>query len=371
MNTKRLLHAFLFLALGLSLGLPAGAQAPGLVNYQGRLSNSAGEPVSNRTYEIEFRVWDAEDNGNYIWGEQYTVFIKGGVFNVLLGNGGLQVTNPVTPAVNDIRFAFTEPNRYLELTPLTGEDGNLIPAPEAISPRQQFLSAPFALHSDFAIQAENATLADEATLATDASKLGGVDASQYVQRSHLHGSSTWNGAGLPATAGLRRSGQEIVLESTDDTELWADDKIELHPDRDGDGAGQVWIGGAVYQKDGGVELDGDVRIDGALDVNGAVAAFQPLTTLARDKEYSAPTDGFLYVYVYNAQVSVHIEGAEIGTLETDEDPSGPENDNQAATFPVAKGESFEVKQVAVGGSAVITVRWRGIGLNQIPFEITP
>src|ERR1043165_6646581 len=91
---------------------------PNLINYQGRLTDSNGAPLTNANYGIEFRLWDSpSDVTGLVWGQRQNVGVQAnGVFNVILGAaGGSAITNPV-PAVNDLAFAFTTSNRFLGMT---------------------------------------------------------------------------------------------------------------------------------------------------------------------------------------------------------------------------------------------------------------
>lgn len=60
------------------------AQIPRVINYQGMLLDSDGQPVPERDYKITFNLYD--DGDNLLWSEVHTnVYIGGGMFHVLLG----------------------------------------------------------------------------------------------------------------------------------------------------------------------------------------------------------------------------------------------------------------------------------------------
>ena len=66
------------------------ADAPKLMTYQGHLLDANGKPVGqdapqNKT--IVFYIYDAEEGGITIWGEEQTVTVDNGYFSVILGEG--------------------------------------------------------------------------------------------------------------------------------------------------------------------------------------------------------------------------------------------------------------------------------------------
>jgi hypothetical protein len=122
----------LLLAAGLAgLAFLAPAQnVPNLINYQGFLVDASGAALTNSSCDLTFRVWSARTGGSLLWGPQQLsgVALVGGRFNVILG--------PTDAASRYLTNAFTAANAYLELQVGTN-------AP--VDPRQQVLSAPYAL----------------------------------------------------------------------------------------------------------------------------------------------------------------------------------------------------------------------------------
>ncbi len=132
------------------------AGPPGFVDYQGRLLNSQGGPISGpggpgtqgtpTNYQIQFRIWDkqaGEENPALIWAEKQVVTVDGdGLFSVRLGEGEqLIASDPgyAVPARTNLLDAFDGSSRFLGVTVLQP------PAtPGEISPRLAFLSSPFA-----------------------------------------------------------------------------------------------------------------------------------------------------------------------------------------------------------------------------------
>jgi hypothetical protein len=59
---------------------------PRLLSYQGRLTDSTGNPVPDGNYQLTFRLYTEETGGSPIWTENQTVQVKNGLFSVLLGS---------------------------------------------------------------------------------------------------------------------------------------------------------------------------------------------------------------------------------------------------------------------------------------------
>ena len=110
----------------------AYAEVPHLINYQGRLTDTGGVPL-NGSYNLTFRIYDAETAGNLLWEETQTgVVINKGIFAVLLGS------------VTNLNIAFDKPY-FLEI-----KVGN-----EVMSPRQRITSAGYAVRAETAQDSEN------------------------------------------------------------------------------------------------------------------------------------------------------------------------------------------------------------------------
>ncbi len=139
MNRKRLLLwislVTTLLLLGaagaLAFSIPndsADVGAPGTLNYQGVLLDSAGNPVPDGNYSITFAVYDLATGGTSLWQETQIVAVADGLFNARLG------------AVNPIADTSWVDGRDLWLgITLSGE-------PE-MEPRQQLVSVPYALNA--------------------------------------------------------------------------------------------------------------------------------------------------------------------------------------------------------------------------------
>jgi len=152
----------MFLGLMLILTVPAIA-APGLIHYQGRLTNPSGQPITT-PFDITFTFWDAETSGAQL--------------------GGFSDADTVTADANGI------------YSTLIGDDpGNLIPASvfagnsvwlnvqingENLTPRKRIVSVGYALRADMA------TTATYSPTAGNADKVDGKDSSAFAATAHNH-----------------------------------------------------------------------------------------------------------------------------------------------------------------------------------------
>jgi hypothetical protein len=137
MNTKTSTLLVILITIVLAV-TSLHAQAPQLINYQGRLDKD--DLPANGSFLIEFSIHDDSTDGSLLWSEEHTdVAVAGGLFNVLLGS-----VNPLRATV----FGGAK-SRYLEIRVSN----------ETIEPR--FLLASVA----YALQAENSVNADTAQFA--------------------------------------------------------------------------------------------------------------------------------------------------------------------------------------------------------------
>src|SRR3954470_11693265 len=133
--------AALLVLLALLGCLNAFAQpVPQLINYQGQLLDAAGVPMPNGDYDIEVRLFPVDTGGVALWGPQIfngasgtgfrpRVPVVQGRFNMIVG--------PQDTTARDISTVFSSNQSvYIEI-----KVGTASP----IAPRQQILSAPYAL----------------------------------------------------------------------------------------------------------------------------------------------------------------------------------------------------------------------------------
>jgi microcystin-dependent protein len=146
---------------------------PLVINYQGKLLNSSGNAVTDGTYTIAFKLYGSSSGTTLLWGSSYSVVVAGGLFNVVLGEGGTAIGGAQTTAIATALGSTGTP--FLGLTILVDNSGATINNPQEITPRLRLLSSPYSL------VAENAKIADNAAYATNAGTVGGLAANQFLQ----------------------------------------------------------------------------------------------------------------------------------------------------------------------------------------------
>jgi len=150
-----ILFTFIFLLFS-----PIYAQIPHLINYQGKLTDTDGNPVSDGTYSIVFRIYDADSGGNLLWEETQSILAQKGIFSCLLGG------------VVDLGLPFDKPY-WLAIK--VGDD-------EEMTPRQQIASVGYAIRAK---QANSATEADTASSASNSDMIDGYDTTVNASASKI------------------------------------------------------------------------------------------------------------------------------------------------------------------------------------------
>jgi len=149
---KRIVSLTVILSIALlALTSIAKASAPGMINYQGRLTDESGEPL-NDTLSMIFAIYDDSTAGDSVWSELHnSVIVSEGLFTVLLGT---------TVPIDDSVFADTA--RWLQIT-VEGED---------IEPRTRLVSAPYAFRAATVDGATGGIISGDVRIQSDLSVSG-------------------------------------------------------------------------------------------------------------------------------------------------------------------------------------------------------
>ncbi len=183
-NTKmnRLFPLLTFLAVVLT-SLSAFA-VPTQVTHQGRLLDSAGEPLSG-SVQLIFTIYDASEGGTVVWTQESTVDLgETGFYTVTLGDGA----NPIDSSILE------RTGSWLELT----VDGT------ALSPRMSMNSVPYAVVAGIAESVAPGAITNDMVDSIDYSKIANVPAAQEDTLDAVTCSPgqtvTWDGAEWICTA---------------------------------------------------------------------------------------------------------------------------------------------------------------------------
>ena len=151
-------------------------------NFQGRLNDGANP--ANGNVELQFKLFDAISGGNQIGADisKPGVAVNNGIFSASLDFGAA---------------AFDGSPRFVEIGVRPAGSGNPF---TILDPRQPILATPYS------IQAKNAATADTAI---DSTKLGGVDASEYVTTTTV-GNSFIKNATTQQTGNFNINGNGVI-----------------------------------------------------------------------------------------------------------------------------------------------------------------
>jgi hypothetical protein len=161
-RTKQNITFFLSALWVLSLAALLKAAAPGEINYQGKLTDSSGNPA-NGNFDMVFRIYDAATGGTPLVTDvrQGTdrISVSNGVFNAVIG--GIPATLTFSSPITELRQALQGgADRWLAVT-VNGTD---------LSPRQKLVAAPYAL-AVAAGSISNAEISSQANI--DPAKISG------------------------------------------------------------------------------------------------------------------------------------------------------------------------------------------------------
>ncbi len=168
------------------LSIPRAFAAAGInpsINYQGKLTTSAGASLANGQYNMRFKIFTDATGGSPVWTETWNessqrVTATGGLFTAALGS--------ITTMVGAVDF--NNDSLYLQLEFDPGNDGTY---EEVFAPRRRFSAVPYA---------HNARL------------LGGLTASQFLRADTMN--ATMSGdiiEGNQVIANTRFSGSQITI----------------------------------------------------------------------------------------------------------------------------------------------------------------
>ncbi len=193
------------------------AQVPPYINYQGRLSDDSGDPVTG-TRSLTFAIYADSAGGTALWSETHPgVQISDGLFNIMLGS--------VAP-IGDMVFA-GQP-RWLGISVDGGAE---------LSPRTKIVTAAYAYHAEhadtagYALQSGGGGWVDDGTdvrLATGSDRVG-IGTTDPDEKLHVEGNIKLGSNMGSISFG---SGNNKLYSSSTDMAFRADDDLHLQPNDD-------------------------------------------------------------------------------------------------------------------------------------------
>jgi hypothetical protein len=207
---------------------PAGSSIS-TIAYQGRLADSAGNPLTG-SYPMFFRLYDVASGGIALWAENWTggssVVVSDGLFNVMLGS------------LTSMPPGLMTANSSLWLGITVGTDSEL-------APRVQFGSVPFAIQA-LTVPDGSVTTARLADGAVTSRKLAPV-----VKTAEDWGGNYWNNSNPDANVNLPGA---VVSLTADDVPITS--------------TLLVWFSGH-FENTAGAFILADVCVDGVERTRGA------------------------------------------------------------------------------------------------------
>ena len=211
---------------------------PMTMNYQGYLANpSTGAAYTDGIYDIQCRLYTAASGGTAIWGAQYSVYVKDGYFNIMLGDSTSSTVYSTVSGSSSTTYGkdylwkalldTSYNSLYLGVTPLQGPTHAAIQSPSEISPRQQLLTGPYAFRAQSAKYADASlgnfsvggnltvtgsvsfpssySLGSYLSVSSSTAKFGGTSNSSSNPSTYLYGNYLYgygyNGMGFTSSAG--------------------------------------------------------------------------------------------------------------------------------------------------------------------------
>jgi hypothetical protein len=126
------------------IGLSANAAIPQTINYQGLLTDSGGNPLSDSTYSVTFTIYDMASGGTNLWTETQNVSTMDGLFTVNLG-----AVNAISEGI------FSDSSRFL---------GVKVNPNVEFAPRTKLVSSPFSLRVATVDGAMGGTITSKVTI---------------------------------------------------------------------------------------------------------------------------------------------------------------------------------------------------------------
>ena len=246
MKTNQVLTVALILLLNSALIF--GQNVPKTINYQGVLKNSSGVIVDDGSYDITFKLYDAETGGTEIWIEAKEVNVENGIFSTQLGS-----SNPINLPFNNVYW----------LGVSIGSEDELIPRLKLTSVPYSFMTMNVMDGAITAAKIGNNELVKSVN--------GLKDNVNLVAGSNVTITPDGNNLTIAASGGVvSGSGTVNHIPFFDGTNTLSSSTIYQSP-----GSGNIGIGTVSPEEK--LDVTGNVKVSGNINPQGGISATNPIT----------------------------------------------------------------------------------------------
>ena len=261
----------------------ASTDVADFMNYQGRLTDPAGNPVMDDNYSITFTIYD--DGGAQVWIESQKVTTSDGYFTVLLGDNGspLSCTD------------FSDSEYYLGIT--VGGD------PE-MTPRIRLATVPFSFKTGTVDGARGGAIKSDVNIDSDL-ELGSISNSGEL-RLYMDGSA----APVATANNYSTYGGQIILNDELGNKV-----ISAQPDIDGEGGFFNVMGGPLEE---GFTVDGNFAGSNSpyVSIEGSGSSTHFYSHISGNNSVQLPTGAVGSEEMYNEPGLTYSTSTGTYTLET-------------------------------------------------------
>ena len=335
----------------LALACPALA-VPALINYQGFVTDTNGNPIGETTpvnRKVIFRVYDDANAGNRLWTEEHTVTLVDGRFSVLLGNG-IDATGTAAgegrPEITTI-FAGSG-DRFIGITVDNG-DNTINESDSEITPRQRVTSSAYALRAG---SADRIASGSDLSLGVD-NGLGYYDGTRQFNGNSINGPVLYGASG--GALGASNGGAQTTAlrwASSGDVTISRDlATVGLAASGNATVSGTLNVAGNTTLST--LTTSGNVSVTGQLATSGRVRAVGGVSLYGgNDNNHGVAYYNTFDAAAVNGAVVHGYAGGGLGTIQGAE--SGGTGIEELAFRWDRNNDSFAMRDLSVGRNLSVT-----------------
>ncbi|MFZ2882198.1 MAG: discoidin domain-containing protein, partial [Candidatus Moraniibacteriota bacterium] len=255
------------------------------INYQGKLTDSTNSAVPDGSYDMIFKLYDADTSGTLLWTGTHTVAnsnpatVTSGIFSVLLGSG----------TDNTLSLDFNSNSYYLQVEIYNSDTTTW----ETLTPRKQIGSTPSSFNSDRLDGLDSAESgADAHIVKTDSSGNLTVSGNAYFNGTtyYVNSTGTANLNGLTLAGNLNVNNNQFLVNTSTGFIGIGTDTPTTALDVNGTVNATAFVGDGSGLTNLPVGLDGVDGLDGATWYSGTDAP--PLQNLGNTNDFYLNTSNY-------------------------------------------------------------------------------